>query len=126
MSFHVKTGKTAPSTPTHPFQILPVSVTPSDKKFNSESNAVSSNLHDETMSQWVNFANLMELKCMTLEVAELLIAAGISSLKQLGESIPENLHQRLGEENNRKKLLEHPPLFEQVMEMVILSRMLSS
>ena len=82
----------------------------------------SGNLHEETMAQWINLANLMELKGMALEMAELLLSTGIASLKQLGESIPENLHQRLGEENDKKKLLARAPLFDQVAELIVLAR----
>jgi len=77
---------------------------------------------DAAINQWVSLADLMQVKCMTLEMAELLLASGIYSIHQLQNCIPENLHQRLAEINAKEKLLPHAPLYMQVMEMVVLAK----
>lgn len=74
------------------------------------------------MQQWISLAELLQLKCISLEVAELLQAAGINSLDQLKESVPENLHQRLFEVNNKLMLLDRAPTLFQVTEMIVLAK----
>ena len=79
-------------------------------------------VEDAAITQWISLADLMQVKCMTLKLAELLITSGIHSINQLRNCIPENLHQRLAEINEQEKLLERAPLYMQVMEMVVLAK----
>ena len=57
------------------------------------------------MLEWVNHADLYRVKGIGSEYSDLLEAAGVDSVKELAQRKPENLHAKLKEVNDAKKLV---------------------
>lgn len=58
---------------------------------------------------WANIADLTRVRGVALDYAELLVAAGVKTVKDLGRRNGENLVARLAEANRRKPLVELQP-----------------
>ncbi|WP_457568470.1 DUF4332 domain-containing protein [Desulfurobacterium sp.] len=63
---------------------------------------------------WVNRADLMRIKGVGEEYADLLEAAGVDSVPELARRNPENLHAKLVEVNEQKKLVRQLPSVKQI------------
>lgn len=59
--------------------------------------------------KWANMADLMRLKGVGGEFAELLEAAGVDTVKELKQRDPENLAAKLAEVNEARKLVRRVP-----------------
>ncbi len=68
--------------------------------------------------KWVNHADLIRIKGIGPEFAELLEAAGIDSVPELAQRNAANLHAKLVEVNADKKLVRQLPSDEQVQAFV--------
>jgi predicted flap endonuclease-1-like 5' DNA nuclease len=64
--------------------------------------------------EWVNLADLMRIKGVGEEYADLLEEAGVDTVKELRNRNPETLHKALLAANETKKLVRHVPGSEQV------------
>lgn len=64
--------------------------------------------------EWVNRADLMRLKGVGTEMANLLEECGVDSCKELQHRKADNLHTRLKETNDAKKITHHAPTLAQV------------
>jgi len=64
--------------------------------------------------KWVNHADLMRVKGIGGQYAELLEAAGVDTVKELRRRNAENLTARLAEVNAEKKLSGNTPALKQV------------
>jgi predicted flap endonuclease-1-like 5' DNA nuclease len=71
--------------------------------------------------KWVNRADLFRVKGIGEEYSDLLEAAGVDSVVELGKRRADNLHQALVETNNAKKLVRVVPGQEKVAEWVRLA-----
>ncbi|MBN1543809.1 DUF4332 domain-containing protein [candidate division KSB1 bacterium] len=61
---------------------------------------------DETMIlKWVNMADLYRVKGIGSEYSELLEKAGVDTVKELRNRVPENLHAKMVEVNSEKQRL---------------------
>jgi predicted flap endonuclease-1-like 5' DNA nuclease len=58
---------------------------------------------------WVNRADLMRIRGVGAQYADLLEAAGVDSVKELAQRRPDNLYLKLTEVNERKRLVRRPP-----------------
>lgn len=68
--------------------------------------------------RWTNNADLFRIKGIGQEYADLLEAAGVDTVPELAQRNPENLHQKMLEVNEEKKLSRKPPGQAQVSEWV--------
>lgn len=64
--------------------------------------------------RWVNQVDLIRIKGVGEEYAELLEAAGVDTVPELAQRNPASLHQKMIEVNDKKKLVRRPPSEEQV------------
>ena len=58
---------------------------------------------------WVNNADLFRIKGVGSEYAELMVAAGVDTIKELSRRKPANLHKKMDEVNTAKKLVRQLP-----------------
>lgn len=68
--------------------------------------------------KWVNHVDLFRIKGIGGEYAELLEAAGVDTVAELARRNPDNLHQKLVEVNDDKKLVRHVPGQPQVADWI--------
>lgn len=67
---------------------------------------------------WVGMADLFRVKGIASQFAELLKAAGVDTVKELRNRNAANLHAKLTEVNEEKKLTRAVPRLEQVEDFV--------
>jgi predicted flap endonuclease-1-like 5' DNA nuclease len=68
--------------------------------------------------QWVNHADLFRIKGIGSEYSDLLEAAGVDTVPELAQRVGENLHKKLVEINQQKKLVRQLPTEAQVVGWV--------
>lgn len=68
--------------------------------------------------EWVNRADLMRINGVGSEYSDLLENAGVDSVKELAQRRPDNLHAKLIEVNEQKKLVRRPPTLADVERWV--------
>lgn len=64
--------------------------------------------------EWVNRADLMRIKGVGSEYSDLLEASGVDTVKELAQRVPANLHAKMTEVNEAKKLVRAMPALSQV------------
>jgi predicted RecB family nuclease len=70
------------------------------------------------LTEWVNRADLMRLKGVGSEMANLLEECGVDSCKELQHRVAANLHAKLKATNDEKKITHHAPTLAQVEEWI--------
>jgi len=80
--------------------------------------AEASGLSETQILKFVNMADLFRIKGVGAEFAELLEAAGVDTVKELGTRNAANLANKLAEVNQEKKLTRRVPTLSQVEEWV--------
>lgn len=68
---------------------------------------------------WTNHADLMRIKGIAGQFAELLEAAGVDTVKELRHRIPANLYQKLVEVNEARNLCNRVPAESEIERMII-------
>lgn len=68
--------------------------------------------------KWTNHADLMRIKGVAGQFAELLEASGVDTIKELRHRVPANLHARLVEVNDMRNLVNRVPSVSEVDSMV--------
>ncbi|MGH2585411.1 MAG: DUF4332 domain-containing protein, partial [Dehalococcoidia bacterium] len=76
--------------------------------------AAKSGLSEKQVLEWVNHADLFRIKGVAEEYADLLEAAGVDTVVELGERNPTNLYAALASTNTAKKLVRKLPTEAQV------------
>lgn len=76
--------------------------------------AEKSGISDAKILEWVNHADLYRIKGVGSEYSDLLEAAGVDTVPELAQRKAENLHQKLIEVNQAKKLVRRLPVLSQV------------
>ncbi len=87
-------------------------------KAGRKSVADSSGLSEAQVLTYVNMSDLMRVKGVGGEFAELLHAAGVDTLKELRNRNAANLHEALQETNAKKKLTRRVPSLGMVEDFV--------
>lgn len=64
--------------------------------------------------EWVNRADLMRVKGIGEEYSDLLEAAGVDTVRELGTRRPDNLHRSLLDMNERRQLVRRVPSLHEV------------
>ena len=68
--------------------------------------------------EWVNLADLFRIKGVGEEYSDLLEEAGVDTVVELAKRNADNLHPKILEVNNKKKLVRRPPTLEQVQQWI--------
>ncbi len=68
----------------------------------------------EHILNWVNRADLMRVKGIGEEYSDLLEMTGVDTVMELAQRNPENLHAKMLEINEEKRLVRRPPALSQV------------
>jgi predicted flap endonuclease-1-like 5' DNA nuclease len=69
---------------------------------------------DKLLLRWINMADLFRIKGVGEEYADLLEAAGVDTVPELGQRNPENLHKKMDEVNESKKLVRRVPNLKEI------------
>ena len=80
--------------------------------------AEDSGLDESQILVWVNMADLFRIKGVASQFAELLKAAGVDTVKELRNRNAENLHAKLVEVQEEKKITRTVPALSQVTDFV--------
>jgi predicted flap endonuclease-1-like 5' DNA nuclease len=74
--------------------------------------------------RWVNHADLIRIEGVAEQFAELLEAAGVDSIPELSHRVAENLHAKMVEVNEQKKLVRRIPTVGQISSWIEQSKSL--
>lgn len=77
-----------------------------------------SGISETLILEWVNLADLMRIKGIGEEYSDLLEEAGVDTVKELRNRVPENLHQKMLETNQLKRLVRRPPSLKETRSWV--------
>lgn len=80
--------------------------------------AADSGIDEGKILDWVNMADLFRIKGIASQFAELLKAAGVDTVKELRNRNAENLHTKLVEVQEEKKITRTVPGLSQVTDFV--------
>ena len=75
-------------------------------------------ISEKLILTWLNHADLMRIKGVGPQFAELLQAAGVDTVKELAHRVPANLQPKLEEVNAAKNLVNRVPALKEVEKMV--------
>lgn len=76
--------------------------------------AEKSGLSSKRILTWINHADLKRIKGVERQYAELLEASGVDTVVELAQRNPVNLHQKMLETNEEKRLVRRPPSLSMV------------
>jgi len=74
--------------------------------------------------EWVNLADLMRIKGVGEEYSDLLEEAGVDTVKELRNRVPENLYEAIVRTNETKELVRRLPTLGMVRDWVQQAKML--
>ncbi|HJX24148.1 MAG TPA: DUF4332 domain-containing protein [Candidatus Bathyarchaeia archaeon] len=94
--------------------LLEAGATPLGRKELAEKTGISHKL----LLDWVNIADLLRIKGVGEEYSDLLEEAGVDTVVELAKRIPEHLHAKMLEVNEKKKLVRRPPTLDQVKQWI--------
>lgn len=80
--------------------------------------AESTGISEKLVLRWTNHADLFRVKGIGEEYADLLEAAGVDTVPELGQRNAANLCTKLNEVNEAKKLTRQPPSEKQVGDWI--------
>jgi predicted flap endonuclease-1-like 5' DNA nuclease len=80
--------------------------------------ATDTGISEDHILRWVNMADLFRIKGVGEEYSDLLEASGVDTVKELRNRVPANLHQKMVEVNEAKKLVRALPALSQVESWV--------
>ncbi|MCL4561789.1 MAG: DUF4332 domain-containing protein [Chloroflexi bacterium] len=95
-------------------ELLEKGCTPAGRKSIEEATGIS---HTKVL-EWVNRADLFRIKGVKEEYSDLLEAAGVDTVVELGKRLPENLVKKMVEVNAEKKVVRQLPTLKQVTDWV--------
>jgi predicted flap endonuclease-1-like 5' DNA nuclease len=80
--------------------------------------AADTGIDEAKVLDWVNMADLFRIKGIGSQFAELLKAAGVDTVKELKNRNAENLHTKLVEVQEEKKITKAVPALSQVADYI--------
>lgn len=80
--------------------------------------AAATGISDKLILKWANHSDLMRIKGVAGQFAELLEAAGVDTVKELKHRVPANLQAKMVEVNEAKNLVNRVPNLAEVEKMV--------
>ncbi len=94
--------------------------TPSGREDIADGTGISSTL----ILEWVNHADLFRIKGVAEEYSDLLEEAGVDTVVELAQRVPANLHKKMVEVNDSKRLVRQLPSEKMVADWVSQAKML--
>jgi len=94
--------------------LLEAGATPKARKDLAEKSGIG----DALILEWVNLADLFRIKGIGSEYSDLLEEAGVDTVVELSKRVPKNLHEKMVEINEKKKLVRKMPSESQVADWV--------
>lgn len=88
--------------------------TPAGRKELAEASDISGKL----ILRWANMIDLFRIKGISTQYADLLEAAGVDTVPSLAQRNADNLHAKMVEVNEKKKLVRQPPSAKAVADWV--------
>ena len=95
-------------------ELLEACCTPRGREDLAEKTGISPKL----ILEWANLADLFRVKGVGEEYSDLLEEAGVDTIVELSRRVPENLHAKILEVNEEKKLVRRPPSLKMVEDWV--------
>ena len=80
--------------------------------------ATKTGFHEHHLLKWVNQADLLRIKGVGRQYAELLQASGVDSVKELAQRKPDHLHEKLKESNEAKRQVHIVPNLTSVTDWI--------
>ncbi len=80
--------------------------------------AAALDVSEKLILKWANRSDLFRVKGIGEEFSDLLEAAGVDTVPELAQRVPENLHKKLLEVNAAKNLVRRPPSLNEVTSWV--------
>ena len=75
-------------------------------------------ISEKLILNWVNRADLARIKGVSTQYADLLEFAGVDTVPELSQRNAQNLHSKMLDVNEEKKLVRKPPSLSQVEDWV--------
>lgn len=94
--------------------LLKIGATPKGRKELAESSGIS----DTLILEWVNRADLFRVKGVGEEYSDLLESSGVDTVVELAKRKAENLHAKMVEVNEEKKLVRQLPSLKMVTSWI--------
>lgn len=94
--------------------LLNKGATPKGRKEIADATGISPKL----VLEWVNHVDLFRIKGVGEEYSDLLEESGVDTVPELAQRNPENLHKKMAEVNQAKKLVRQLPSVGQVADWV--------
>lgn len=94
--------------------LLEAGATPQGRKELEEKTGISGTL----ILEWVNLADLMRVKGVGEEYADLLEEAGVDTVRELQHRVPQNLWMKMQEVNGEKHLVRRLPSLRAVEDWI--------
>lgn len=91
-----------------------------------DSIATQTGIPDSLILTWVNHADLFRIKGIAAQFSELLEAAGVDTVKELGNRNPESLHAKLTETNDKYMLSGRVPSLSSLKEMIVSAKQMKA
>ena len=79
-----------------------------------ETLAEETGISESLILRWVNMADLFRIKGVAEDFSDLLEAAGVDTVKELRNRVPENLHAKLVEVNEAQNIAGRSPRLDEV------------
>ena len=83
-----------------------------------ETLAQKTGIEEKLILEWVNLADLFRIRGVGEEYSDLLEEAGVDTVVELSKRVPENLHAKIVEVTEQKKLVLRPPNINMVKRWV--------
>lgn len=80
--------------------------------------AEATGISDKLILTWTNHADLIRIKGVGPQFAELLEAAGVDTVKEFARRVAENLHAKMEEVNETKNLVGRVPTVGEIQKMI--------
>lgn len=80
--------------------------------------SASTGLSEKDILTWANRADLSRVKGIATQNADLLEAAGVDTVPELAQRNPENLHEKILEENNKNRIVSKMASLNQVRDWI--------
>ena len=94
--------------------LLDAGATKKGRKETAEKTGIS----EKNILEWVNLSDLFRIKGVGSEYSDLLEEAGVDTVVELSGRNPDNLHAKIIEINEDKKLVRRPPTLETVKSWI--------
>ncbi|GAB2542945.1 DUF4332 domain-containing protein [Spirosoma aerophilum] len=96
------------------YSLLEATKTPSDRKALASASGVDAT----TILELANRADLARIKGIGRVYSDLMEEAGVDTVKELAERVPQNLHAKLIQINSVRQFTQRPPSVEQIGDFI--------